>query len=744
MSICMIGIDHNSADLDVRGLFSLTKKKAAEAYDQFRHIPGISGSVILSTCNRTEWWMSTTGTEAFSPVDTLCSFLGVDPRRYESYFTHRRDAEAVDHLFRMAAGLDSRILGEDQIVTQVGEALAYARACYSTDHTLEVLFRLAVTAAKRVKTETCVSSRDQSVIHTALKELRNAGVTVTGKKCMVIGNGMMGRISAQALMDAGANVTVTVREYHSGVVDIPSGAGRIGYKSRFELLPECDFVVSATTSPNYTLQFRDLAPLTVDHNILFIDLAVPRDIDPAVRGLGWVTLYDIDSFRIDPVSDRIAASLEKAGEILREEEERFYTWYDGRDFVPQIQRLKTAVGADVSARMTPVLRRANLGEDRKKQLSREAAGASERMLNHLLFGMRSRLPDAVFHECLDAMEHVLNEQRQEEGFFMDLTVRPRRLRSSETLRKMVRETRVDPASLMYPMFVMDGENRVEEISAMPGQNRYTVDRMGEELQRLSDAGVSSLMLFGIPAHKDEVGSQAWAEDGVVQRAIRQAKKDFPHLFIVADVCMCEYTSHGHCGVLCGHDVDNDSTLELLARTALSQVEAGADMVAPSDMMDGRILAIRECLDAHGHAGTPIMSYAVKYASSFYGPFREAAGSAPSFGDRKTYQMDFHNRREGLKEALLDVEEGADIIMVKPAMTYLDVVRDVREAIDLPVACYSTSGEYAMVKAGAAKGWIDEDRIICEMAVSAFRAGTDIYLTYFAKELARAMREGRIG
>ena len=327
---------------------------------------------------------------------------------------------------------------------------------------------------------------------------------------------------------------------------------------------------------------------------------------------------------------------------------------------------------------------------------------------------------------------------------MDLSVRPRRLRSSETLRKMVRETRMDPASLMYPMFVMDGVNKVEEISSMPGQNRYTVDRMGEELQRLTDAGVSSIMLFGIPHQKDEIGSQAWAEDGIVQRAVRQARADFPHMFIVTDVCLCEYTSHGHCGMLCGHDVDNDKTLELLARTALSQVEAGADMVAPSDMMDGRIRAIRECLDTNGHTATPIMSYAVKYASSFYGPFRDAAGSAPSFGDRKTYQMDFHNRREGLKEALLDVEEGADIIMVKPAMTYLDVVREVRDAIDLPVACYSTSGEYAMVKAAAAKGWIDEEKIACEMAVSAFRAGTDIYLSYYAKELARFMREGRIG
>lgn len=409
MSIWMIGIDHNSADLDVRGLFSLTKKKMAEAYAQFRQLPGISGSVILSTCNRTEWWMSVTEAAEFSPVDVFCGFLETDPREYGSYFTQRQDTDAVDHLFRLAAGLNSRILGEDQIVTQVGEALAYARACYSTDHTLEVLFRLAVTAAKRVKTETSVSSRDQSVIHTALRELRDSGVSVAGKKCMVIGNGMMGRISAQALMDAGADVTVTVREYHSGVVDIPAGAGRIGYKSRFGLLPECEFVVSATTSPNYTLRFCDLAPLPVDHDIRFIDLAVPRDIDPEIRELAWATLYDIDSFRIGPVSDRIAASLEKAREILAEEEERFYTWYEGRDYVPQIQRLKTAVGADVSARMTPVLRRAKLGEDRKKQLSREAAGASERMLNHLLFGMRSRLPDSVFHECLDAMEHVLSE-----------------------------------------------------------------------------------------------------------------------------------------------------------------------------------------------------------------------------------------------------------------------------------------------------------------------------------------------
>ena len=327
---------------------------------------------------------------------------------------------------------------------------------------------------------------------------------------------------------------------------------------------------------------------------------------------------------------------------------------------------------------------------------------------------------------------------------MDLTMRPRRLRTSETLRKMVRETRMDKASLMYPMFVMDGENKAEEIPSLPGQFRYTVDRMDEELERLMNAGVSSVMFFGIPAVKDEVGSQAYADDGIVQRALRRAKQNFPDLYLVTDVCMCEYTSHGHCGVLCGHYVDNDKTLELLAKTALSHVEAGADMVAPSDMMDGRIRAMREMLDEHGHVTSPIMSYAVKYASAFYGPFREAAGSAPSFGDRKSYQMDPHNRREAIREALLDVEEGADIIMVKPAMSYLDLVREVRDVIDLPVAAYSVSGEYAMVKAAAQKGWIDEERIVSEMAVSAYRAGVDIYITYYAKELAKLMEEGRIG
>ncbi|MCI9252178.1 MAG: porphobilinogen synthase [Lachnospiraceae bacterium] len=322
--------------------------------------------------------------------------------------------------------------------------------------------------------------------------------------------------------------------------------------------------------------------------------------------------------------------------------------------------------------------------------------------------------------------------------------RPRRLRTSAVLRKMVRETRMDKSSLIYPMFIKEGTGLREEIPTMPGQYRYSIDQMPYALEKLQEAGIGSVMFFGIPDHKDADGSGAYAEDGIVQKAFREAKKQFPDLYCIGDVCMCEYTSHGHCGILRGGYVDNDKTLDYLARIALSQVQAGADMVAPSDMMDGRVGAIRSLLDAEGYLETPIMSYAVKYASAFYGPFRDAAGSAPAFGDRKSYQMDYHNSREAMKEALLDVEEGADIIMVKPAMSYLDIVARVKEEIRLPTAAYSVSGEYAMIKAAASLGYVDEAAIICETAVSAYRAGVDLYLTYYAPEIAGFIDEGRIG
>jgi porphobilinogen synthase len=322
--------------------------------------------------------------------------------------------------------------------------------------------------------------------------------------------------------------------------------------------------------------------------------------------------------------------------------------------------------------------------------------------------------------------------------------RTRRLRANANIRSMVRETRISKDSLIYPMFFEEGENIFEEIESMPGQYRMSIDRCDGVIKELLDAGVKSVMLFGIPKSKDEVGSEAYHDHGIVQEAVRYIKKNYPDMYVIGDVCMCEYTSHGHCGILKGHDVDNDTTIKYIAKIALSQVEAGADMVAPSDMMDGRVGEIRKLLDANGYKNIPIMSYSAKYASAFYGPFRAAADSAPAFGDRKTYQMDVHNIREALKEVYDDVEEGADIVMVKPAMSFLDVVAKVKEITDIPVAAYSVSGEYAMVKSAAKNGFIDEEKIMCEMAVSAFRAGADIYITYYAKELAKCIDKGLIG
>ena len=308
----------------------------------------------------------------------------------------------------------------------------------------------------------------------------------------------------------------------------------------------------------------------------------------------------------------------------------------------------------------------------------------------------------------------------------------------------MRETRLDKPSLIYPMFVTEGTNIKQEIPTMPGQYRYSVDRLPEALEEVADAGVPSVMLFGIPDHKDACGSGAWAEDGIVQKAFRKAKETVPELYMIGDVCMCEYTSHGHCGILDGDYVDNDKTLDYLAKIALSQVQAGADMVAPSDMMDGRVAAIRRKLDENGYCTVPIMSYAAKYASAFYGPFRDAADSAPAFGDRKTYQMDYHNRKEAMKEVFSDLDEGADIIMIKPALSYLDIIRETADAVDVPVAAYSVSGEYALIKAGAKLGYVEEEKLICETATSIYRAGCSILLTYFAKELAGYMDKGLIG
>jgi len=322
----------------------------------------------------------------------------------------------------------------------------------------------------------------------------------------------------------------------------------------------------------------------------------------------------------------------------------------------------------------------------------------------------------------------------------DLTIRPRRLRKTATIRRMVRETSLSTADFIYPLFVDEAIDKAIDVKSMPGVSRIPLSDVGKKVREVEALGIPGVILFGIPNKKDDIGASGWDDNGIVQQAIRAAKEACPDMCVIADTCFCEYTEHGHCGVLCGEDVDNDATLENLQKEAVSYAKAGVDIVAPSGMMDGMIAAIRAGLDEAGFTETPIMSYAVKYASGYFGPFRDAADSTPTFGDRASYQMDPANRREAIKEALLDVQEGADMLMVKPALAYMDIVREVKDATNLPMAVYNVSGEYAMVKAAAANGWIDEKRVVLETMLGFKRAGADLILSYHALDVARWLND----
>ncbi len=316
--------------------------------------------------------------------------------------------------------------------------------------------------------------------------------------------------------------------------------------------------------------------------------------------------------------------------------------------------------------------------------------------------------------------------------------RTRRLRKTQNIRRLVRENKLTVDDLIYPLFIEEGKNIETEIVSMPGIKRYSLDTVSKELDEVVALNIPAVLLFGIPTSKDEEGTETWNDDGIMQQVVRFIKKNYPNLYVITDVCFCEYTSHGHCGIIHNNDVDNDATLLNIAKQVISHAKAGVDMVAPSGMMDGMIATIREALDNTGFQNLPIMSYAIKYASAFYGPFRDAADSAPAFGDRRTYQMDPSNRDEGLREATFDDQEGADILMVKPALSYLDIIRDLKNNFDRPIACYNVSGEYAMVKAAAQNGWIDEKRVMMESLLSMKRAGADIIITYFAKDVAKIL------
>ena len=407
MSISMIGIDHSKASVDIRAKFSFTKKRAIEAMKKLKEEHGILGCIILSTCNRMEVWVSTQDDEEISLYDFLCKEKEVEKDEYQDYFMKRENEEAVRHLFYLTSGLKSQILAEDQIITQVKDALTLARDAYCTDNVLEVLFRMAVTAAKKVKTEVTFSRANTSVIHQAMERLKNQGFSFEGKTCMVIGNGEMGKVTALALKEAGADVTVTVRQYRSGVVNIPQGCKRINYGERMELLPDCDLVVSATASPNYTLTKENFEEIKLDAaSVVLIDLAVPRDIDPEVGKLQNVSLYDIDSFRIDAASPKLQASMQKAGEILDDQMKEFYDWFNGRDIFPRIEEIKADAVEDLNLRITKILKKTPMEQKDRESLLRAIDTAAGKVVNKMIFGLRDSLEQDVFLDCVEGLEKI--------------------------------------------------------------------------------------------------------------------------------------------------------------------------------------------------------------------------------------------------------------------------------------------------------------------------------------------------
>ncbi len=403
----MIGIDHSKASVDIRAKFSFTKKKAVEAMGRLKEEQGILGCIILSTCNRMEIWVSTQDDEEISLYDFLCREKEVEKDEYQDYFIKRENEEAVRHLFYLTSGLKSQILAEDQIITQVKDALTLARDAYCTDNVLEVLFRMAVTAAKKVKTEVTFSRANTSVIHQAMERLRNQGFSFEGKTCMVIGNGEMGKVTVLALKEAGADVTVTVRQYRSGVVNIPQGCKRINYGERMELLPNCDLVVSATASPNYTLTKENFEEIKLDTtSVVLIDLAVPRDIDPEVGKLQNVSLYDIDSFRIDAASPKLQASMKKAGEILDGQMKEFYDWFNGRDVFPRIEEIKADAVEDLNLRIAKILKKTPMEETDRQSLLKAIDTAAGKVVNKMIFGLRDSLEQEAFLDCVEGLEKI--------------------------------------------------------------------------------------------------------------------------------------------------------------------------------------------------------------------------------------------------------------------------------------------------------------------------------------------------
>lgn len=410
MSICMVGIDHNKANVDIRALFSFTKKNGAAAMQRWKKVPGINGCLVLSTCNRMELWASTQEDWTGDLLEELCKVKEVDPTQYEEYFVRREGREAVDHLFHLTCGLKSLILAEDQIITQVKDALSMARENYVTDNVLEVLFRKAVTAGKKVKTNVTFSRANQTAMDQAIEMLREKNFDFQNANCLVIGNGEMGKLAAQSLKKTGAEVTVTVRQYRSGIVTIPMGCERINYGERLEFLPSCDLVVSATASPNYTLTKEQVEGVGLTKPVIFIDLAVPRDMEPELSGISQVELYTIDDFKLDGPSAGTVQSMEKAELLIQEEMDEFYVWLNGRDVIPRIQEIKEEAVTDLNLRLHKILHKLPLSEEEKKDLEKSIDTAAGKVVTKMIFGLRDTLDQKEFLDCVEGLEKLYEEE----------------------------------------------------------------------------------------------------------------------------------------------------------------------------------------------------------------------------------------------------------------------------------------------------------------------------------------------
>lgn len=410
MSICMVGIDHNKANVDIRALFSFTKKNGAAAMQRWKKVPGINGCLVLSTCNRMELWVSTQEDWGGDLLEELCKVKEVDPTQYEEYFVRREGREAVDHLFHLTCGLKSLILAEDQIITQVKDALSMARENYVTDNVLEVLFRKAVTAGKKVKTNVTFSRANQTAMDQAIEMLREKKFDFKNKNCMVIGNGEMGKLAAQSLKKTGARVTVTVRQYRSGIVTIPMGCERINYGERLDFLPTCDLVVSATASPNYTLTKEQVEKTGLSRPVIFIDLAVPRDMEPELSELSQVELYTIDDFKLDGPNAGTLQSMEQAEMLIQEEMDEFYVWFNGRDVIPRIQEIKDEAVTDLNLRLHKILHKLPLSEEERKDLEKSIDTAAGKVVTKMIFGLRDTLDQEEFLDCVEGLEKVYEEE----------------------------------------------------------------------------------------------------------------------------------------------------------------------------------------------------------------------------------------------------------------------------------------------------------------------------------------------